>query len=202
MTRRLVALLTSLILALGALTALSFATAPSYGLADRDCGDFDNQAQAQDYFIDKGGPDSDPDGLDDDGDGIACESNPCPCSTNQGGGGGGGDGGGNNGPERKKQPAVVIKVIDGDTIDVRLRAGGKARVRMGGIDTPEVFGGKECGGPQASRALKKMLPRGTNVLLISDPSQDLTDRFERVKPYCAAQKAANKADRGLWGACR
>jgi Excalibur calcium-binding domain len=40
--------------------------------ADRDCSDFDNQAEAQDYFIDRGGPDSDPDRLDGDGDGIAC----------------------------------------------------------------------------------------------------------------------------------
>ena len=42
--------------------------------ADRDCSDFDNQAQAQDYFLDQGGPDADPDRLDadGDGDGTAC----------------------------------------------------------------------------------------------------------------------------------
>lgn len=48
---------------------------------DRDCGDFSNQAAAQRYFISIGGPNSDPDGLDADGDGVACESLPCPCST-------------------------------------------------------------------------------------------------------------------------
>jgi hypothetical protein len=37
-------------------------------------------AAAQSYFLNIGGPSSDPDGLDDDGDGIACESNPCPCN--------------------------------------------------------------------------------------------------------------------------
>jgi hypothetical protein len=48
--------------------------------ADRDCADFSSQAAAQTYFLSLGGPGSDPDRLDADGDGIACESNPCPCS--------------------------------------------------------------------------------------------------------------------------
>ncbi|MDO9498073.1 MAG: thermonuclease family protein, partial [Nocardioides sp.] len=52
-----------------------------------------------------------------------------------------------------------------------------------GIDTPEVFGGKECGGPAASRAAKRMLPRGTRVLLVSDRSQDLKDRYGRLLRY-------------------
>lgn len=47
---------------------------------DRDCGDFSNQAAAQDYFLSIGGPYSDPDRLDVDHDGIACESLPCPCN--------------------------------------------------------------------------------------------------------------------------
>lgn len=46
---------------------------------DRDCGDFTNQAAAQRYFLSIGGPASDPDRLDADHDGIACESLPCPC---------------------------------------------------------------------------------------------------------------------------
>jgi hypothetical protein len=53
--------------------------------SDRDCPDFSNQAAAQSYFISLGGPASDPDRLDADGDGIACESLPCPCSTGGGG---------------------------------------------------------------------------------------------------------------------
>ncbi|MEJ7831591.1 MAG: excalibur calcium-binding domain-containing protein, partial [Nocardioides sp.] len=79
------ALLLSILVALGALTAV-----PAQGLADRDCGDFATQKGAQDFFINQGGPGSDPHALDAEGDGIACESNPCPCSTYQGGGGGGG----------------------------------------------------------------------------------------------------------------
>jgi hypothetical protein len=47
--------------------------------ADRDCADFSSQAAAQE-FLSRGGPSSDPDRLDGDGDGIACGSLPCPCT--------------------------------------------------------------------------------------------------------------------------
>jgi hypothetical protein len=57
-----------------------------------NCSDFSSQAAAQNYFVAHGGPSSDPDGLDADHDGIACEDNPCPCSSSSGGGGGGGGG--------------------------------------------------------------------------------------------------------------
>jgi hypothetical protein len=42
--------------------------------ADRDCGDFGSQAEAQRFFITNGGPSSDPHKLDRDNDGIACET--------------------------------------------------------------------------------------------------------------------------------
>ena len=51
---------------------------------DLDCSDFASQAEAQENLAP-----GDPDGLDGDGDGIACEDNPCPCSSATGGGGGG-----------------------------------------------------------------------------------------------------------------
>lgn len=41
---------------------------------DRDCGDFDTQAEAQAFFIAAGGPLVDPHRLDGNGDGVACES--------------------------------------------------------------------------------------------------------------------------------
>lgn len=40
---------------------------------DRDCEEFSSQEEAQEYFESKGGPSSDPDMLDKDGDGLACE---------------------------------------------------------------------------------------------------------------------------------
>src|SRR4051812_25146734 len=49
--------------------------------ADANCSDFANQAAAQSYYIAHGGPAQDPDRLDADHNGIACESRPCPCSS-------------------------------------------------------------------------------------------------------------------------
>ena len=53
--------------------------APRAFAADKDCADFATQRAAQIYYIHKGGPQFDPDDLDRDNDGIACDSNPCPC---------------------------------------------------------------------------------------------------------------------------
>lgn len=47
---------------------------------DYDCADFANQAQAEEYLLP-----GDPYNLDADGDGIACEDLPCPCSYSPGG---------------------------------------------------------------------------------------------------------------------
>jgi len=43
---------------------------------DKNCSDFTTQAQAQAFFVEAGGPDNDPHGLDEDNDGIACENLP------------------------------------------------------------------------------------------------------------------------------
>jgi Excalibur calcium-binding domain len=51
------------------------ARSPGEG-GDRDCRDFPNQRAAQRYYERKGGPASDPDRLDPDHDGVACESLP------------------------------------------------------------------------------------------------------------------------------
>ena len=55
--------------------------------------------------------------------------------------------------------ARVTKVTDGDTI----RLGELGPVRLIGIDTPEVYGGEECFGRQASEFAKRLLPLGTRV---------------------------------------
>ncbi len=245
LTRIPAALVAALALVLAAFAVANAATAFSCSAsdaadraADRDCGDFATQAGAQQFFLSQGGPGSDPHSLDSDGDGVACESNPCPCSTATGGGGGGGGKSTGGLPERVVERATVIRVIDGDTIEVRLARGAVEDVRLIGIDTPEVYGGTECGGSQASRFTTRVLPRGTKVVLTSDRTQDRRDRygrllryveksngdvhvnrmlvgrghatvyvfggkpFERVRSFKAAQAAAKRADRGLWGTCR
>ena len=46
---------------------------------DLDCTDFSSKKSAQIFFLKHGGPRYDPDRLDADHDGIACEDNPAPC---------------------------------------------------------------------------------------------------------------------------
>ena len=50
---------------------------------DRNCGDFDTWQEAQDFYEEAGGPDSDPHRLDSNGDGVACESLPGAPEKNQ-----------------------------------------------------------------------------------------------------------------------
>jgi hypothetical protein len=60
------------IAALAVLAVLGFAAAPAHA-RDKDCSDFNSWRQAQHYYKAHGGPRHDPDRLDADHDGIACE---------------------------------------------------------------------------------------------------------------------------------
>ena len=72
-------LLTALALLLAVtLSTLAGSVAPAQAFVDRDCSDFATQAEAQAFFL-AAGP-GDPHRLDAEGDGLACESNPCPCT--------------------------------------------------------------------------------------------------------------------------
>lgn len=69
------------VLALGVAVMLAIALLPSVavGRGDRDCPEFPDQRAAQIFYLKHGGPRYDPDRLDADHDGIACEDDPCPC---------------------------------------------------------------------------------------------------------------------------
>ena len=78
--------------------------------------------------------------------------------------------------------ATVVRAIDGDTVDVRLDSGAVERVRILGIDTPEVVDPRrpiQCFGPEASARTKELLPPGRAVFLEPDPTQDKRDRHGR-----------------------
>lgn len=203
---------------------------PSFGSGgpDRDCGDFATQAEAQRFFIDAGGPGSDPDRLDSDGDGVACETLPCPCST---------EGAGKGRPPAKPDRirARVLYAVDGDTIQTRVPSRGNRRltVRLLGIDTPEKYGTRECGSGAASDFTSRLL-KGRRVKLTTDPTQDRRDRYgrllayvdrggrsaqvailarglakvyapdgaiRRIKRFRKAESRAREARRGSWSAC-
>ena len=79
--------------------------------------------------------------------------------------------------------AVVTKVVDGDTLRVRLN-GGNEPVRLIGVDTPEsVKPGTpvECFAKEASGHLASLVPPGTEVRLVRDI--EARDRFGRLLAY-------------------
>lgn len=83
----------------------------------------------------------------------------------------------------------VAYVLDGDTVQVTTRSGRSVRVRFLGIRAPEIpHPGKpgECYGYPATRHLKQLLPVGTRVRLVSDPTQGDTDVYGRSLRYVQA----------------
>jgi micrococcal nuclease len=81
--------------------------------------------------------------------------------------------------------ATVLKVVDGDTVDIVDDVRGRLRIRLLGIDTPET---KKpgytvgCWGPEATQFAKDML-LGQRVAFIGDPTQDAHDRYGRSLAY-------------------
>jgi endonuclease YncB( thermonuclease family) len=74
---------------------------------------------------------------------------------------------------------TVTRVVDGDTIDVRLTSGKTERVRLIGVDTPE---NGACWSSQATAATRR-LAQGKKVTLIGDGTQDTRDRYGRLLAY-------------------
>jgi micrococcal nuclease len=74
---------------------------------------------------------------------------------------------------------VVVNVVDGDTIDVSVD-GAEMRVRLIGMDTPEVHSGVEWLGPEASDAMSDLVA-GHEVVLEKDVSE--TDQYGRALRY-------------------
>ena len=104
---------------------------------------------------------------------IACAAT-AGCGTGQAGDGG--DGPAPNSALR----AHVTRVVDGDTVEVRLRGGGEEDVRYIGVDTPEtVKPGTpvQCFGPAAS-SFNHALVEGHDVRLVVGPeARDIYGRL-------------------------
>jgi micrococcal nuclease len=126
---------------------------------------------------------------------------------------------------------TVTRVVDGDTLDVRLASGRSERVRLIGIDTPERGA---CFAVKATERARQ-LALGKPVVLKGDRTQDTRDRygrllayvwipggkdlgyqllqggfggvyvfrtpFERLSAYRRAETAAKRAGAGRWRAC-
>jgi len=104
-------------------------------------------------------------------------------ARNRSGDGGEGDGGGSGGDGQ----ASVVRVVDGDTVEVQL-GGREETVRLIGIDTPETVDPRspvECFGQEASERTKALLPAGTGVRLVADV--EARDRYDRLLAYVYRQ---------------
>lgn len=78
----------------------------------------------------------------------------------------------------------VVKVVDGDTIDVDIK-GKIERVRLLGIDTPESVDPRsevECFGIEASERMKSLV-EGEKVRIEEDASQSNRDKYNRLLRY-------------------
>jgi micrococcal nuclease len=73
--------------------------------------------------------------------------------------------------------ATVDRVTDGDTV----RLSGLGRTRLIGVDTPEVYGGVECYGREASAFTKRLLRPGTRVRY--KLGVESRDRYGRALAY-------------------
>jgi len=82
----------------------------------------------------------------------------------------------------------VVRVVDGDTLHVRL-ASGRERVRLIGIDTPEATSEVECGGRAATAAARRLVG-GRRVRLRTDVEE--RDRYGRLLAY--VERAADGLD--------
>jgi endonuclease YncB( thermonuclease family) len=125
----------------------------------------------------------------------------------------------------------VVRVIDGDTIEVDIGGGNNKRVRYIGIDTPELGRLPECYAREAYEQNRKLVD-GKTVQIDKDVSE--TDRHARLLRYVyvnsifvnlelvrlgyahassyppdikhqdklrQAEQQARSANKGLWGSC-
>ena len=80
--------------------------------------------------------------------------------------------------------ATVLRNVDGDTLEVNLADGTKAKVRILGIDTPETVDPRktvQCFGQEASARMKELV-QGKTITLVKDPAQD-KDVYGRLLRY-------------------
>jgi micrococcal nuclease len=104
----------------------------------------------------------------------------------------GGSGSSDPPPSGSSAGDVVVRVVDGDTVVVRVD-GRDERVRLIGVDTPETKHPSkpvECFGAEASAFTSSLLPEGTEVRLERDV--EARDQYDRLLAY------VHRADDGLF----
>jgi len=82
---------------------------------------------------------------------------------------------------------IVVKVVDGDTLDIDIPDGNYShtRIRLLGIDTPETDkspGGEKYYGPQASQFTKDTV-LGKRIIVIMNKDSKPRDKYDRLLAY-------------------
>ena len=86
----------------------------------------------------------------------------------------------------------ILKVVDGDTIDVEIN-GKKEVVRLIGIDTPEIVDPRkpvQCFGKEASAKAKEIL-NGKKIRLEQDKTQGNRDKYGRLLRFIFLEDGTN-----------
>ena len=78
-------------------------------------------------------------------------------------------------PDGAKQ-VLVERVVDGDTIELA----GRGKARLIGVDTPEVYGGQECFGSEASEFTKREVDGDPVRFTVG---REARDRYGRLLVY-------------------
>lgn len=160
------------------------------------CSDYSNQAAAQRAA----------DTRDGDGDGVYCEALPCPCLKPGQSSGGGSASKPKSSKSRRARRYVgrISRVVDGDTVNVRINGGRFERVRLIGLDSPETKKpgvAVECGGLEATALMKRLAfsssGKGRSVVLKTDPTQDTRDRYKRLLAYVTTRSPVAGRPRNL-----
>ena len=84
-------------------------------------------------------------------------------------------------PRAANGPYPVVSVTDGDTIRVDVD-GVEEKIRLIGIDAPELHNPHECFGQEATDRATSLL-QGNSVALEADDTQDDRDRYGRLLRY-------------------
>ncbi|GAA1742558.1 thermonuclease family protein [Microcella frigidaquae] len=79
---------------------------------------------------------------------------------------------------------TVAAITDGDTLRLEVE-GQELRVRLIGVDTPEVYPDVECFGPEATDALTALAPPGSTLGYTYD--RDERDQYDRELMYLFTQ---------------
>lgn len=89
-------------------------------------------------------------------------------------------------PSAEPSGGEVVRVVDGDTLIVRI-GGDEERVRLLGVDTPEAArdgSPAECGADAASANLARLARAGARARVVTDPGTgDVRDRYDRLLAF-------------------